>query len=537
MKSTMKSSNYFAQAPKVDIQRSTFDMSHGFKTTHDFDDLIPIELIEVLPGDTFNLKCQVFGRLATPINPIMDNMQYDVHWFFVPNRLLWDNWEKFCGAQDSPGDSTDYAIPTRALTTGLELTVCDYLGLPIDAATPANIDVNVLPLRAYHLIFDEWYRDQNLATDADIVTADSGGNNVCSNGQWYQLRKRGKRHDYFTSCLPWTQKINDGYSVNVPLAGEAWVTGIGILSTDNDAGSAASARDSYEGNVNTSLDSYSDHYTSASDTFLMESNGSDIPQVRAVLDSATGASINQLRLAFQVQKYFEKDARSGTRYNEKVYGHFGVTVPDYRIQRPEFLGGSTDYISVSPVAQTSSTDATTPQGNLSAVGTVSSRSGFTKSFTEHGYVLGIASARADLTYQQGLHKLWSRSTVYDFYWPSFANLGEQAVLTQEIYAQGSASDDPSVFGYQERYAEYRYMQSQITGLFRSTHGTSLDSWHLSQEFSSKPELNEAFIQSNTPVDRVIAVTTEPHLIIDGYVDIKAARPMPVHSVPGLIDHF
>lgn len=530
MKSVMTASQHFAAAPDVDIQRSTFDRSFGFKTAFDADNLVPVVVDEVLPGDTFNLNCQIFGRLATPINPIMDNMYLDTFWFFVPNRLVWDNWKKFCGEQANPSDSTDYTIPTYTFGSSVGIgTVPEYLGIPQGST---NLTINALPMRAYQLIYNEWFRDQNLQNSVTIAKGDSGD----TRANLETIRKRAKRHDYFTSALPWTQKINDGYSVNVPLAGEAWVKGIGILSTDNDAGTSASARDSYEGNVNTSFASYSDHYTSATDTFLMESNGSDIPQVRAMLDSATGASINQLRLAFQVQKFFEKDARSGTRYNEKIFGHFGVTVPDYRIQRPEYLGGSSDAVSVSPVAQTSSTDVTTPQGNLSAVGTVSSRSGFTKSFTEHGYIIGIANVRADLTYQQGVHKMWTRSTVYDFYWPSFANLGEQPILNQEIYYQDAAADT-QVFGYQERYAEYRYKPSYITNVMSSLNGTSLDSWHLSEEFTSLPTLGSTFIESATPVDRVIAVTSEPHFIVDGYVDLKCARPMPVHSVPGLIDHF
>ena len=529
----MTSQQHFAQAPTANIERSTFDRSHGFKTTFDADYLVPIYVDEVLPGDTFNLNCQMFGRLATPINPIMDNMYMDTFFFYVPNRLVWENWKKFCGEQDDPTDSTDYAIPTKALTGSVAGDLHDHMGLPIDAATLSAVNVSVLPLRAYHLIYQEWFRDQNLQSDVGVFTNDSSS--VCATGA-STLRKRNKKHDYFTSCLPWTQKINDGTSVSVPLSGEAWVTGFGIDSADTESSGTETFRDSYEGNVNTTQKTVSDWFTSASDTFIIESDGSNVPQIRAMLDSATGANINQLRLSFQLQKFFEKDARSGTRYNEKVFAHFGVTVPDYRLQRPEYLGGSSDAVNVSPVAQTSSTDATTPQGNLSAIGTVSSRSGFTKSFTEHGYIIGLANVRADLTYQQGLNKMWSRSTVYDFYWPSFAHLGEQAVLSGEIYTTGHVND-ADVFGYQERYAEYRYKPSQISGLFRSQHAQTLDSWHLSEEFTTRPSLNSTFITSNTPVDRVIAVTTEPHFILDGYIELKTTRPMPVHGVPGLIDHF
>ena len=536
MKSVMSSSQHFAQAPTANIERSTFDRSHGWKDTLDADLLQPFYVDEVLPGDTFRLNSQIFGRLATPINPIFDNMSMDTFFFFVPTRLVWDNFKKFMGEQDDPTGSTDYTIPKRtsALTPSVG-SVCDKMGLPtgVDIGTTG---FNVLPFRAFWKCYEDWFKDQNLVSDVGLTTDDT--QNVLSIANWNQLPKRAKKHDYFTSCLPWTQKINDGTSVSVPLSGEAWVTGIGPINTDTETTSAITIRDSYEGNVNAGQKNLADHYNSGTDTFYIESDGSNIPQIRAMLDSATGANINQLRLSFQLQKFFEKDARSGTRYNEKVFAHFGVTVPDYRLQRAEYLGGSQDYVNVSPVAQTSSTDATTPQGNLSAIGTVSSRSGFTKSFTEHGYVIGIVNVKADLTYQQGLNKMWSRETVYDFYWPSFAHLGEEPVLNKEIYcAGGGASADEDVFGYQERYSSYRYKPSEIRGEFRSAHTTPLDSWHLSEEFTTRPALNSTFIESNTPVDRVIAVTTEPHFILDGYIDLKCTRPMPVHGVPGLIDHF
>jgi hypothetical protein len=502
----------FSRVPKVDIQRSVFNRDHGLKTTFDAGYLVPIFYDEALPGDTFTMDANGFGRLATPINPFMDNLYIETFFFAVPYRLIWNNWEKFCGEQDNPGDSTDYLVPqtSGSITNS---TLYDYFGVPTDV----NLTFNNLCGRAYNLIYNEWFRDQNLQ---DSVTVDKGdGPDTLSN---YTLLKRGKRHDYFTSALPWPQK---GDAVALPLGTRA------PIATDVGNSSSLALYASHDSSY---------HWMDANQTVLkLSSDGSatEASSIYADLTDATAATINQLREAFQIQRLYEKDARGGTRYTEVIQSHFGVTSPDARLQRPEYLGGGKDRININPIAQTSSTDATTPQGNLSGYGTTGfTGHRFNKSFTEHSVVIGLACVFADLTYQQGLARHFSRQTRWDFYWPALAHLGEQAVLNKEIYAQGTA-DDGNVFGYQERYAEYRYKPSQITGQMRSNFAQSLDTWHLAQDFGSLPALNASFIEENPPVDRVTAVADYPNLILDMYFKLKCARPMPTYGVPGLIDHF
>jgi len=529
MKSVM--THQFSRVPKAEIPRSSFDRSHGHKTTFDAGYLIPIFADEALPGDTFKLNMHGFGRLATPIYPLMDNMYLDTFFFAIPKRLLWNNWQKFNGEQTNPGDSTDYTIPqlNGGPATFTEGTIHDYFGLPVAPQLTQPIAVSALFHRAYNLVWNEWFRDQNMQDSVPVSRGDGP-----DDGSTYTLLKRGKRHDYFTSCLPWPQK---GPGVQLPLGTTAPIRSDGTVGwvTDSTGNDRALGTVSGQQAVGVSA------AWGATDSLYWGKNAdTGATGLEADLSQAASATINSLRQAFQIQKVFERDARGGTRYTELIKAHFGVTSPDARLQRPEFLGGGSSPISVSPIPQTSAsgTYAETPQGNLAAMGTVSThKNGFTTSFTEHCVVIGLACVRADLTYQQGLNRMWSRKTRFDFYWPALAHIGEQAVLQKEIFATGVQAEDDKVFGYQERYAEYRYKPSQITGLFRSSAAQSLDAWHLSQDFATAPVLDAAFIEENPPIDRVIAVPSEPHLIMDMYFQMRCARPMPVYGVPGLIDHF
>ena len=510
----------FSRVPKVDIQRSVFNRDHGLKTTFDAGNLIPIFYDEALPGDTFQMDANGFGRLATPINPFMDNLYIETFFFAVPYRLIWDNWEKFCGEQTNPGDSTDYLVPTTT-TTAANSSLYDYFGVPTDV----SLTFNNLCGRAYNLIYNDWFRDENLQNS---VTVDKGdGPDTATN---YTLLKRGKRHDYFTSALPWPQK---GDAVSLPLGTTAPINTTGVAPTFTNPSSGVSNQPMFSKD-----DGSGNHlmYGSSGGGFTEIKFGNETG-LQADLSTATAATINQLREAFQIQRLYEKDARGGTRYTEVIQSHFGVTSPDARLQRPEYLGGGKDRINVNPIAQTSSTDTTTPQGNLSGYATTGFMGHkFSKSFTEHSVIIGLANVFADLTYQQGLPRHFSRQTKFDFYWPALAHLGEQSILNKEIYAQGTTADD-SVFGYQERYAEYRYKPSFVTGQMRSNFAQSLDTWHLAQDFGSLPALNASFIEENPPVDRVTAVQNYPNMILDMYFKLKCARPMPTYGVPGLIDHF
>ena len=530
MKSVM--SHNFSQVPRANIPRSSFDRSCGHKTTFNAGDLIPIFCDEALPGDTFNAKLHLFGRLATPIHPFMDNLFIDTHFFAVPNRLLWDNWEKFNGAQDNPGDSTDYLVPTITAPTGgyVNGDISDHMGIP---TLVEGLEHSALWHRAYNLIWNEWFRDQNLQDSVPVNKGD-GPDDPAD----YTILKRGKRHDYFTSALPWPQK---GPAVEIPLGTQAPVMGAGF-----GTGQVAAPTQGYTNTDGSTFQGaqFGVNAGQQNAAFDIHPDG-DRPNVYADLSEATAATINQLRQSFQIQKLYERDARGGTRYIELLKSHFGVTSPDARLQRPEYLGGSTAPINLSQVAQTQSSDTVTPQANLAAYGTVGMKGhGFNKSFVEHCVIIGVASVRADLNYQQGLNRMFSRKTRWDFYWPALAHIGEQTVLNKEIYAQGpSVVDgqgnpvDENAFGYQERFAEYRYKPSLITGQFRSNFAQTLDTWHLAQDFDSLPALNDSFIQEQPPVDRVIAVQDYPHLIVDTHMQLKCARPMPIYSVPGLIDHF
>ena len=511
-------SHDFSRVPKADIQRSTFNRDHGLKTTFNAGELIPVFVDEVLPADTFNLKMHGFGRLATPINPIMDNIHMDTFFFFVPYRLIWNNFEKFMGAQDDPSDSIDYLVPQITSYTPTSGSLFDYLGLPLGNA----ISFNNLYGRAYNLIWNEWFRSQDLQ---DSVVVDKGdGPDTATD---YTILKRGKRHDYFTSCLPWPQK---GDAVSLPIGSTAPIAGDLAFNGSNAVGNRVNVEDG-SGNLRAFLSGGVGNY------IYGHNSASGTSQLYADLSSATAATINQLRESFQIQRLLERNARGGTRYTEIIQSHFNTTSPDARLQRPEYLGGGRSNVDITPVGQTSSTDATTPQGNLSAFGTVSfSGHGFSKAFTEHGLIIGMICAYADLNYFQGIHRSYSRRDRWDFYWPALAHLGEQAVLNKEIYSQGTSADD-NAFGYQEAWAEYRYKNSQITGKFRSNLTDTLDPWHLAIDFGSLPTLNASFIEENPPIDRVVAVPTEPDFLFDAFFDLKCSRPMPTYSVPGLIDHF
>jgi hypothetical protein len=511
-----KSGHKFSETPKVDIQRSSFDRSHGFKTTFDGGYLVPILVDEALPGDTFSVNMTAFARLATPIYPIMDNMYMTTHFFSVPYRLVWDHWKNFMGERrPNPDSSIDYTIPVMDVTqaplstTGyLNESLSDYMTIP---TLIPGLEHNSLHHRAYNLIYNEWFRDENLQ-DSVTVDVDDGPDDPAD----YVLLRRGKRHDYFTSALPWPQK---GDAVDIPMSGDANITTASVGSYVNVF------------NINNDEKTLKDDGVGI---YPGTKEATSFPLV-ADLSGVAATTINQLRLAFATQRYLEQNARGGTRYIELIKSHFHVDSPDQRLQRPEYLGGGQSPVNISPVAQTSETDAT-PQANLSAIGTtVLNQHGFTKSFTEHCLIIGLVSVRADLTYQDGLNRMFSRQTLYDYYWPSFSNIGEQTILNKEIYAQGSAdaAADAAAFGYQERYAEYRYSPSCITGKFRSNVGAgSLDPWILTQDFGALPTLGADFIVDTPPIDRVIAVPTQPHFIFDSLFKMHCARPMPVYSIPG-----
>ncbi|MEL4867860.1 major capsid protein [Pantoea agglomerans] len=523
----------FSRVPSVNIQRSVFNRSSGYKTTFDSGYLIPFFVDEALPGDTFHMKTSILARLMTPITPFMDNLKLDYFFFSVPNRLVWDNWQKFMGEQTNPGDSIDYLIPQIHEPSGgwKAGSIGDYFGLPTGKE---GLSCSSLPFRAYNLIYNEWFRDQNLINSAPVDTSDA-----VNYADAYPLRRRCKRHDYFTSCLPWPQK---GDGVELALGTPTLVADNSGLNftwqygTNKEiAGLVAAQNQTNLGGGTFVQPSDKNMSGMPAENWSMTGFGDKLGLSITNTDALT---INSLRQAFQLQRMLERDARGGTRYTEIIRSHFGVISPDSRVQRPEYLGGGTMDINVNPVMQTSATDANSPQGNLAAYAVSGAyKHGFSHSFVEHCTIIGICCVRADLTYQQGLPRMFSRQTKYDFYWPTLAHLGEQAVLNKEIYFDANDSKNDDVFGYQERFAEYRYAQSKITGKLRSTDAQTLDIWHLSQKFDERPTLNQEFIEENPPVDRVIAVQDEPQFIMDVFFDLKCARPMPVYSVPGYIDHF
>lgn len=518
----------FSEVPHADIQRSTFDRSHGLKTTFNAGELVPIYVDEALPGDTFSCNLTAFSRLATPIHPTMDNAFMDTHFFAVPVRLVWDDFEEFMGETktykaagsdrlDGTPDFTVAAPVPPTITAGgsgeTEGSLSDYFGIPTKVA---GLEFSALWHRAYTLVWNDWFRDENLQAPKTLLTT-SG-----ADATTYALLNRGKKHDYFTSALPWPQK---GADVTIPLGTKALIDYDGTLNDDINSRPTVGT----SGGVNQLVTkSTGEVYVSN-----LQPPNNTTNQLYADLTDATSATINQLRLAFATQKFLEIQARGGSRYIEVIKNHFNVTSPDARLQRPEYLGGGSSPVNISPVAQTSSTDATTPQGNLSAIGTtVLSGHSFTKSFTEHTIVIGMVSVRTDLTYQQGLNRMFSRETIYDYYWPTLSTIGEQAVKNKEIYAQGTSADE-TTFGYQERYAEYRYKPSSVTGKFRSNATGTLESWHYAQEYASLPLLGDSWIQvTDTNVQRTLAVASEPQFIFDSLFKLRCTRPMPVNSIPG-----
>lgn len=534
----------FSRVPKVSAPRSTFNRSHGYKSTFDCDYLIPFYVDEVLPGDTFNAKCSMLIRLnSQAVRPFMDNVWIDTFYFFVPNRLLWSNFVKFMGEQDNPADSISFSVPQitgpNVGAGGIPIGhLYDYMGLPVGALSgggaTTGITFNNLHGRAYNQIWNYFFRDENLQNS---VTVDLGnGADTFSN---YNLLKRGKRYDYFTSALPNPQK--GATAVSLPLGTTAPV--IGNAESPHMYGVNDPTERAVFQNTGTALITTVNAGAPDSVYFSQLATAGHTSGLVTDLSNATAATIATLRQSITLQQFLERDARGGTRYPELIVSHFGVTNPDSRVQRPELLATYSTRLNLTPVAGTNQAGSgATNQGLLSAFGTSSNINGFSKSFTEHGVLIGLVSARADLTYQQGMDRMWNRRTRYDFYWPTFANLGEQAILNREIYANladgtGAAAKD-GTFGYIPRYDEYRFKNSKITSNMRSYNGATvnantLDIWHLSEAFSSQPTLSSTFIQSAVPLDRVVAVPTAEHFIMDAYIDLKCSRVMPVYSVPGL----
>lgn len=542
--------SHFALLPNADIQRSQFDRSSSVKTSFNVGNVVPFYLDEVLPGDTFNVKTSKVVRLQTLLTPMMDNIYLDTYFFFVPNRLVWNHWKEFNGENTESAwlPSTEYEIPqiTAPASTGWQVgTIADYFGVPTGVG---GLSVNALPFRAYALVMNEWFRDQNL-TDPLVVPLDDATVAGVNTGAYITDVAKGglpfvasKYHDYFTSCLPAPQKGPDvlipvAEAGNIPVMPlsdrHSFSTGTPSMTWFNKFGGTSSINGTYVDNSTASVNVGDDNVASrpqvVPDNLWAVQSG-----------SVAAATINQLRLAFQIQKLYEKDARGGTRYTEILKTHFGVTSPDARLQRPEYLGGNRIPININQIVQQSATtEGSTPQGNPVGLSvTTDNHSDFTKSFTEHGFIIGVMVARYDHTYQQGLDRMFSRKSRFDYYWPVFANIGEQAVYNKEIYAQGTAEDD-EVFGYQEAWADYRYKPNRVTGEMRSSYAQSLDVWHLGDDYSKLPSLSDSWIREDkTNVDRVLAVqsTVSNQLFADIYVENRCTRPMPMYSIPGLIDH-
>ena len=514
--------------------RSRFKQPSKYTTTFDSGNLIPFYVKEVLPNDTFQLSANLVVRLNTPLYPIMDNIYVDTQFFFCPSRLVWENFERFQGAQDNPGDSTDFLIPQVTCPVGgwSEGSIADYFGIPTKVE---NLDVNALPFRAINLIRNEWYRDQNMQ-DSSVVNLDDGPDLDTD----YSIFPRGKRHDYFTSALPWAQK---GAAVEIPIGSSAPVIGTGqVLGMMDGNGSFYGPGASGGGTGDYRSGRYGQtlpHSDSSSSLNQGPSLGVTTDPANsgliADLSTATATTINDLRLAVQAQAYLELNARAGTRYPEYLLAHWGVPQQDARLQRPEYLGGGSQVLDTFQVPNTADV-GTTGNADLGAYVQGIGSHGFMRSFPEHGYVIGFVSARADMTYQQGLERMWSVRDKFDMALPIFAHIGEQAILNKEIYAQGIPDDDLP-FGYTERYNEHRFSISKVTGKMRSNATGTLDAWHLALNFTDLPVLSDEWIQDKPPISRIIAVQDEPEFKMDAFFNLFATRCLPVRGTPGTFLRF
>ena len=531
----------FAATPRADVPRSQFRTEHTHKTTFDFDKLIPIYVKEVLPGDYISGRMQLLARLMSPLNyPLMDYLEIRSEFFYVPNRLVWTNFVKMMGERKNPADSIDYTIPQiTSNPTGFSVgSLGDYFGLPTEGTLAAAININALPFRMYNLIWNEWYRDQNLQNS---LTVDLGDTTINITNGTYQLRKRNKKHDYFTSAAPTPQK---GTEVSMPLSGTAPVKGLAVnASTAPIAGGFTNAIEK----DTTSSTTYPGYFKAdIANTLIIRASGTTsglVPNIYADLSTATGATINALRLAFATQALLERDMRGGTRYTEINVAHFGVNNLDISLGRPQYIGGGRTAIQTQAIPQTSATSLTggsTALGALGATAQANDSHSFDVNVTEHGYIIGLVSAIGQVSYQQGTDRHWWRRTRYDIYWPAFAGLGEQAIYLGELYTQGTAADTTTVFGYKEAWAEYKYERSMITGFFRSKSPVNIDEWHVAQEFTGAPSLNSAFIEYNTPITRVLSAGAQANgmqVLLDTAFSIEATRPMPLYSIPAQLTRF
>ncbi len=537
--------NHFARVPNVNIPRSKFDLSHTHKTTFDGGLLIPVMWSDMLPGDSWKCTVKEMTRMTTPIVPFMDNVRITFHAFAVPKRLVWDNWEDYITGSHKGKLGTTHTVKPQVTVnsdTWQAGSLTDYFGLPKPST---SYEVDALPFRAYYQIFNDWYRDENLVDELPLAKDD-----LTVNASSFEVQRRGKRKDYFTSALPFVQK---GPAVTINLGASAPVVGV----KDSNGNSLATVLfdgTSYRGIMpSANLGSNKIGLTISAplsgaqpkigDALSLPSDGApnqnalgftSYTGLEADLSEAQSATINSLREAFAVQHLLERDARGGTRYIESLLSHFGVQSPDFRLQRAEYIGGGSIDFMVNSVAQTSASTSDTPQGNLAAVAKSAGAVTFQYSSVEHCILMVLACVTTDLTYQQGINRLWLKKSRTEEYWPEFAHLGEQPVFEREIWADAPADQ---VFGYQERFSEYRYFPGLITGKLRSTDPQSLDYWHLAQQFADAPSLSKTFIEENPPFDRVLAVQNEPQFICDMWFDCKVIRPLPVFSVPSLLDHF